>query len=311
MDKPPETIMGSLCPSPETTTALADNLAMDTAVDSQRPTPVQLSQRRLPSSRSSPSPSSSEIEAATAAAAAAIANTTSPLQQQEGGGDVLGRGKRKSPVGTTTARMKKIKKTQTKIKLGCCIYSTRKSLFLCGLLNENQQNAIWSFPQNFRLHGTVKSGKGTSGYNVEYDLFPAGDKLCRGVLQNRMTNLKDGEEEIEQPDSIEAMAEIQEEEAERQKKQSTYHQSIASFNSLSQEEMMDAKLFELKYGNGDNDILEWEILPDNIHITEENDHMDWPDDLQMKKEFDFDDNNKLADIFFHEFSYVLLDTRSS
>ena len=74
---------------------------------------------------------------------------------------------------------------------------------------------------------------------------------------------------------------------------------------------MDAKLFELKYGNGDNDILEWEILPDNIHITEENDHMDWPDDLQMKKEIDFDDNNKLADIFFHEFSYVLLDTRSS
>ena len=300
--------MGSLCPSPESTTPLADNLATDTG-GASRPSPVQLSQRRLPSSssaRSSPSPSPpSEIEAATAAAAAAaIANTTTttPSSSQGGGDDdILGRGKRRSPVGTTTARMKKIKKTQTKIKLGCRIYSTRKSLFLCGLLNENQQNAIRSFPQNFRLHGTVKSGKGTSGYNVEYDLFPAGDKLCRGVLRNRMTTLKEGEEEIEQPDSIEAMAEIQEEEEERKKKLSTYHQSIESFKSLSQDEMMTAKLFELRYGNGNNDILEWEILPDNVHITEDNDHMEWPDDLQMKKDIQFDDNSKLTDIFFHEF----------
>ena len=291
------------CPSPDQTTLLADNLAMDTSGSSQ-PTPVQLNESRFGGGSSlRSSPTTSEIEAATAAAAAVVANNT-PLQQerrQQDDDDPLGRGKRKSPVGTTTARNKKTKKTQTKIKLGCRIYSTRKTLFLCGLLNENQQNAIRSFPQNFRLHGTVKSGKGTSGYNVEYDLFPAGDKLCRGVLRNRMVTLKEGEEEIDQPDSVEAMAEIQEEEEEKKKRQSVYHQSIDGFGSLSKEEMETAKLFEMKYGNGDNEVIEWEILPDNVHITEDNDHMEWPDDLELKKDINFDDNNALADIFFNDF----------
>jgi len=290
-------------PSPSHTTYLADNLAMD-ASGALHPSPIQLNERRFPSTSSSPT--ASEIDAATAAAAAAINNNrmTTPSHEDDSTNDPLGRGKRKSPVGTTTARKKKIKKTQTKIKLGCRVYSTRKTLFLCGLLSENQQNAIRSFPQNFRLHGTVKSGKGTSGYNVEYDLFPAGEKLCRGVLRNRMITLKEGEEEIEVPESIEAMAEIeQEEEEEKKKKLSVYHEALKSFTEMSKEDIQAARLFEMKYGNGDNDVIEWEILRDDEHITEDNDHMEWPDDLEVKKDIDFNMNNQvfLADIFFKDF----------
>ena len=43
----------------------------------------------------------------------------------------------------------------------------------------------------------------------------------------------------------------------------------------------------MKYGNGDNEAIEWEILPDNVHITEDNDHMEWPDDLELKKRHQF------------------------
>jgi len=276
-----------------------DEDTVSEAASQRRPSPIQLSTSRFSSTTSLLT--ATEIQAATAAAAAALNNNNNATPQQEVD-DPLGRGKRRSPVGTTTARKKKMKKTQTKIKLGCRIYSTRKTLFLCGLLNENQQNAIRAYPQNFRLHGTVKSGKGTSGYNVEYDLFPAGDKLCRGVLRNRMVTLKEGEEEIELPDSIEAMAQIEGDEEEKKKKASIYHQSLKTFTDLSTEEVESAKLFEMKYGNGDNDVIEWEmILGDNEHITEDNDHMEWPDDLQVKKDINFDDSKDLAAIFFEDF----------
>jgi len=134
-----------------------DEDTVSEAASQRRPSPIQLSTSWFSSTTSLLT--ATEIQAATAAAAAALNNNNNATPQQEVD-DPLGRGKRRSPVGTTTARKKKMKKTQTKIKLGCHIYSTRKTLFLCGLLNENQQNAIRAYPQNFRLHGTVKSGKG-------------------------------------------------------------------------------------------------------------------------------------------------------
>ena len=88
--------------------------------------------------------------------------------------------KRKSPKGTTTARALKKSKDQTKMKVGCRVYSQRKNLFLCGRCSDKQKDMMVELPNNFRLYGTVASGKANKGYTVDFDLFPVDEKRVSG-----------------------------------------------------------------------------------------------------------------------------------
>jgi len=90
--------------------------------------------------------------------------------------------KKKSLLGTTTARKKMKKKATVRIKLGCQVFPTHKALCLWARLSK--ESRIQAPPPNFKLHGSVVSGKGTCGCNDACDLFPAGQKSAPGILRN-------------------------------------------------------------------------------------------------------------------------------
>lgn len=57
----------------------------------------------------------------------------------------------------------------------------------------------------------------------------------------------------------------------------------------------------MKYGNGNDEKLRWEILPDGVHIPKSEDDMQWPEELMLKKELNLDYSKGLDQAFFEDF----------
>ena len=204
--------------------------------------------------------------------------------------------KRKSPMGTTTARNKKKSKEETKIKIGCRIQSQRKILYLCGRLSQQQQDFMKEYPNNYRFYGTVMSGKGATGYTVDYDLFPAEHKRVIGLMRQRLTVMKLGAEEPSMPNSAQLIAEELEDQRRKEAKMDPYTKSIVDFLRLKDEEVATADLFEMKLK--DTPAIEWQIIADGVNITDQ--PLDHPEELHLKKDIDFG-KDSLDTILFREF----------
>jgi len=278
------------------------------------PTPINLGDTFSPNSTTSPS--LSEMAAAAAAASASIEGMTPPPPPTaDPAPSKKRRAKKASPPGTTTARKKKKKKVdQDKMKIGCRVSVTRKGLYLCGRVSDEQKAAIKDFPQTYKCFGTVRSGKQKTGYNIEFDLFPAGQKIVLGLTRAKIIVLKAGAEEkaLRDPTAEQlALLESDDETVASQpnkdgttkkkpKKLTPAAKSVNDFVSMSVEDRATARIFEHRYGVGDRDLVEWEILPDGVHITGEHDPFKCPEELEMKKEIDFQ-KEALDEIFFRDF----------
>jgi hypothetical protein len=230
-------------------------------------------------------------------------------------------GKRKSPPGTTTARHKKKTKASTKIKIGCRVYSTRKSLY--HVVKEGQRESMKDFPDNFKVFGTVKSGNTNKGYLVEFDMFPAGQKAAQ-LTRKRLTTLSKDEEEVNDStinnndyltlENDEDDDEVEVEEGgntgatttstttttKKKKKVDLMKESFEKFAALDKETLQSTTVYEMQYGEEDNQKVIWEILNDNKHIEAEDDPLHYPDQLHFKKELEFDEN-QYDKIFFNDF----------
>ena len=47
------------------------------------------------------------------------------------------------------------------------------------------------------------------GYNIENDDFPAGNRIVKAMLRNRVLTLAEGEEEVQVPATVEELAELE------------------------------------------------------------------------------------------------------
>ena len=204
--------------------------------------------------------------------------------------------KRKSPKGTTTARALKKSKDQTKMKVGCRVYSQRKNLFLCGRCSDKQKDMMVELPNNFRLYGTVASGKANKGYTVDFDLFPVDEKRVSGQMRNRLTVMAPGAEEAELPSQQQVILEEQQEQERKEAKMDPYTKSFVDFLRMDKEDVKASTLFEMKLS--DDKTIEWEILPDGVDVTDQ--PLQYPETLATKKEVNFD-KDTLDTILFHDF----------
>ena len=217
-------------------------------------------------------------------------------QAVEGATPVTRSAKRKSPKGTTTARASKKSKDQVKMKVGCRVFSQRKKLFLCGRCSDKQQNVMKELPNNFRLYGTVVSGKTTTGYNIDFDLFPADDKRVSGIMRSRLTVMGPGAEEQAMPSQQQLIAEELEEQERKEAAMDPYTRSFIDFLKKDDEEVKAATLFEMKLS--EDKVIEWEILPDGVDVTDQ--PLDHPETLETLKNVDFD-KDSLDTILFRDF----------
>lgn len=219
--------------------------------------------------------------------------------------------KRKSPPGTTTARQKKKTKASTKIKIGCRVYSTRKSLY--HIVKDEQREAMKDFQDNYKVFGTVKSGNTNKGYLVEFDMFPSGNKIIQ-LTRKRLTTLAKDEEEVNNNTTIniETFANIENDDesedevaeiatgATKKKKKDPLKESFEKFAKLEKEILKTTTIYEMRYGEEVDQVVLWDILEDNKHIKTDDDPFNYPDQLHFKKELVFNEN-KYDNIFFEDF----------
>ena len=180
--------------------------------------------------------------------------------------------------------------------------------------DSEQKEKIKEFPQSYRLYGTVVSGKGATGYNVSYDLMPAGHKIVHGLMRAKLVVLAPREDEIPMQQNAATAAllgeigsdddeEVEEEVAEgvsttKKKKPTPLQQSVKDFMSQMTKEIATAALYEMKWGKLQHEVIEWEILADGVDITDN--PMVYPEEIHMKKEIDFG-SEPLDEIFFNHF----------
>jgi hypothetical protein len=228
------------------------------------------------------------------------------LQQSTGKARRTTKAKRKSPPGTTTARHSKKSMSSTKIKLNCRVYTQRKEIWHI-LADDDQRLALRGFRDDYKLYGTVASGGSNKGYVVLFDIFPANHKAVH-LIRRRLTVVQNGENE-DQNDGSEHhnLSEVQLEEEliladknNKRKKGSFYADSIKDFVCLDRETLRETRLFEMKYGEMDDDAVNWKILRDTEHITKDEDPLTYPDELDIQHDIDFDDEH-LETILFRDF----------
>ena len=239
-------------------------------------------------------------EEAQAAAAAAISETA-PGPNELPPAESTRSSKKASPV-TTARQKKKNKQTETQIKKGCRVKIKRKNLFHL-LQKDTQKEVLKGFSDNYNCYGQIKSGSANAGYNVEFDIFPFGDKVAftkRKWLVAVANGVTDEYDRVnDDPKHLDKI----ESKKKREKNKTPYNQAWQDFVALPEGIRAEATSFEM-ICNTPGDSITWDILQDDEHVTREEDPMVYPTDIKTKKKIDFgEDGNceKYADIFFDHF----------
>jgi len=110
--------------------------------------------------------------------------------------------------------------------------------------------------------------------------------------------MKEEEDEVMVPESIQERADVETAAAKNKKKKSSFEQSVEAFCSMATEEQSQARLFEMKCWSKDEDVIEREMFGDTQHIA--NDPLKCPEELQLKKNVDFD-KQPLNIVVFRDF----------
>ena len=218
-----------------------------------------------------------EILAPDAAAATATTPRASPTN------------KRRLPMSTTargSSSKKKKRQKKPQIKHGCRVKIQKRNLFqLC--TSDQQRALISSQAQNRLYYGTITSGNASTHYIVAIDEFPMDDNKIK-ARRNVLTVVhEDEEEKMYEYDKVVDSAAIPPSDGRTSRK----NKSVVNFLYTHHEALKDTKHFHHYYGEGDSDFVDWKILGDTEHIGEDQQRLEFPTQLQYKKDLPYDPEN--------------------
>ena len=209
-------------------------------------------------------------------------------------------------MAVSTSRKKgknKGKPQAARVRKGGRVKVTRKTIYHV-LLDDMQKGMLENVRDNYNLYGTVLSGKANTGYNVSFDIFPAGHKEVF-LLRKKVKPLLKGEEEPEYDRARDDPCNLQTEEELNRNRERPMVESTNAFVAQDRATLQEATVYDMKWGEGEDDVVKWKILGDTEHIQPEDDRMaEWPEQVTLKKEIEFDhspDGNNLAHHFFESF----------
>lgn len=177
------------------------------------------------------------------------------------------------PQGSTTARKNKRKKSATRIKSGLRCFVTRKNLK--HLLSDEQKVNPLPTADSHRFFGTVGRGNAAQGFNVCFDLLPAGHKDVL-VIRGRIETLAGGQAETQDERNYTEYMEVNDDAPapananRRAPPPDPYKDSMERFCQLPTDTLQTTKHFDWEYGDGVVEgVVRWEILGDTEHINTE------------------------------------------
>jgi hypothetical protein len=199
---------------------------------------------------------------------------------------------------TQSKKRKKIDQ-QMKCRRGVRVKVTRANLFhILPLSNEEQRKCCEGFGNNRYLYGKIVSGSGKQGYKINFDDFPVGNNevtLFRKHLKVVMPN----EEEVEydhppQPGTPTVIASPPAANTRNTKR------CTDSFATLDNDVLKSIRQYVHQWGTNPDEVITWEILADNEHVTEC--PLKVPNGLDIKKTINInEEEDNLNEIFFEHF----------
>jgi hypothetical protein len=179
-------------------------------------------------------------------------------------------GSRKRGVATaarTTSSSKK-KKASAQCRKGARV-KIKRSLLFHVLEHDDQKEKLEGHSNSRNFFGTFLSGSGKTGCKIRFDDLPAGNQDVNVKRRNLITVLEDGEEEKEHDHTNQLAEELAETHPPTAAKEAPAKNSTDKLCALDAETIAAATVFGLKWGQGEDKVVNWKMLGDNEHITED------------------------------------------
>jgi hypothetical protein len=156
------------------------------------------------------------------------------------------------------------------------------------ILSNNKQCACIpkSVPNNYSFFGTVVSrGSCRNNWNFHFDILPCDEDAVVNISRGKLEVVQPGEEELplkarDQARFDELGCEVTEE-VERSPKKTTNKTLEDAFCSMEAKELKEASSFKYCWGVGDNQCLEWRIIPNAVWLHNHNDPFVYPDKMEL------------------------------
>jgi hypothetical protein len=162
---------------------------------------------------------------------------------------------------------------------------------------------------NYCYFGTVVAGGGVKtakkGWDVMFDVLPAGDNIVGNVTQSKLTVLAPGDEESAEQINNSTQAEVMKEIMREDKvKLTPATKSQQEFMKLSDDTLKAATSLDMFWGKGNDDFVLWEILSDTDYITDNN--FKPPDTANViNPKFDFTTDDIAQNFFQYVFCSIV------
>jgi hypothetical protein len=216
-----------------------------------------------------------------------------------------GRSSKKRVVATTSRssaqKERKKKKVSAQCRKGARV-KVKRSLLYHVLLHEDQREKLKGYGNSRNFYGEILSGSGKTGYQIRFDDLPADHQDVFIKRRNLLTVLEEGEEEKHHDHVNQLAEELAEIPQPTTRKEEPAKDSTNKFCALEKELISTTNQFGLKWGRGDDDVINWRILADNEHITEDPLHI--PDSVEYTSpagHIELSDVTDLNALFFEEF----------
>jgi hypothetical protein len=206
--------------------------------------------------------------------------TSSNLQNTSGSSyntrNTPGKAKSSSaPPKTTSRKKQKSQGGEARIGVGKRVKIERSNLYHILKTSEQRQCLPHGIASNYCYFGTVVAGGGVKtakkGWDVMFDVLPAGDNIVGNITRSKLTVLAPGDEESAEQINNSTQAEVMEEIMREDKvKLTPATKSQKEFMKLSDETLKAATSFAMFWGKGNDDFVLWEILSDTDYITDNN-----------------------------------------
>jgi hypothetical protein len=171
-----------------------------------------------------------------------------------------GRSRKKRGVATTarvTSSSKK-KKIAAQCRKGARVKVTRSHLFHV-LETDDQRDKLKGYGNSRNFFGRILSGSGKEGYRIRFDDLPAAHQDVTIKRRILITVLEEGKEEKEHDHVNQLAEELAEIRPLTTRKEEPAKDSTNKLCALEKETIATTKRFALKWGRGDDEVIDWKI----------------------------------------------------
>ena len=180
------------------------------------------------------------------------------------------------------------------------------------ILESDEQRAVIpkDIPNKHMFFGTVVArGRSKNSWNVKWDILPVNNNIIQNITRTKLAVVEDGEEEKAIPDGtlLDDLVYDSDKDPEPSPSRTAKKDSEDSFCQLDGSSLKDAESYTMRWGNAEDDVVVWKILPDGEYISQDEDTLMMPEKVEFNVDNWQDRESELDDPTYVFFNYIFPD----